>query len=116
MPVLVFVRRSEKIWQIQNVGQGPAISVKIGDKDKNDEWKHVILFYPIAAGASIDLPWLPYGMELGAVYTDVKGNTYSSLCSRNINQIFEHNEFPDWKASITEWEYNEMRKEMQKHF
>jgi hypothetical protein len=116
MPVLIFVRRSEKIWQIQNVGKGPAISVKIGDKNRNDEWKALTQFYPIAAGASLDLPWQSYGIELGAVYTDVKGNIYSSLCSRNINHIFEHNEFPDWEASINWWAYNQMPNGLQKHF
>lgn len=116
MPVLVFVRRSEKIWQIQNVGKGPAVTVKIADRDHKDNKWNAILFSPIAAGASLNLDTLGTETDFGAVYTDIKGNVYSSLYIKNINEFFEKNKFPEWKPHSTEWQRKESRENTRKMF
>ena len=109
MPVLIFSRRSEKIWQIQNVGQGPAVSLTVGYKHDDGKWGSIVRCYPIAAGASIELPWINQAIELGATYTDINGNTYSSICRSSVNQVYKNNRFPDWKVGLDEYGMREMR-------
>jgi hypothetical protein len=54
--------------------------------------------------------------DYGAVYTDIKGNTYSSSCVKNINEFFERDQFPEWKPYTTEWERRKMREEIRRMF
>lgn len=103
MPVLVFTRRSETIWQIENVGRGPALSIAVGDKEDNGNWRWSVRCYPIAAGGSIEVPWPSPGDELITSYKDVKGKAYSTLCSMNDNEFYEENKFPDLKPLIDEF-------------
>lgn len=98
---MVFVQRFQKTWQIQNIGNGPAITSLIGDRTHEGKWS-VVSYGPIAAGVSLDLDLSENKTDFGAVYRDIKGNTYSSRCIHNINEFFEKNKFPEWKAFITE--------------
>jgi hypothetical protein len=102
MPVLVFTRRSEAVWQIENVGRGPALSIAVGDKEEGGKWRWSVRCYPIAAGARIEVPWPSPGDELMTSYKDIKGNAYSTLCSMSENVFYEDNMFPDLKPSIDE--------------
>ena len=103
-PTLVFSRRHATLWQIENVGSGPAVSLIIGDRSKDGTWKQVVNCYPIAAGAAVELPWLRYGDQYGAVYTDVNGRTFTTICSNNRNKISKRNGFPDWQPKSNEWD------------
>jgi len=115
MPVLVFVQKAENIWHIENVGKGPAITVKIASKNKEGKWD-VVLFSPIAAGATLNISILEKDTDYGAVYTDIKGNIYSSIYTNNVNEFFEKNMFPEWKAYITEWRRKQIREELRRNF
>jgi hypothetical protein len=103
MPVLVFTRRSEAVWQIENVGRGPALSVAVGDKEESGKWRWSVRCYPIAAGAAIQVPLPSPGDELMTSYKDIKGNAHSTLCSMSENVFYEENRFPDLKPSIDEY-------------
>jgi hypothetical protein len=116
MPVLVFVRQSEMVWLLQNVGKGPAITVKVSDKNSQGKWDDGTLFSPIAAGASLKLDTLEKDTDYRAVYTDIKGSIYSSLCIKNINEFFEKDKFPDWKPYATEWQRRKSREDIRKMF
>src|SRR5687767_10306888 len=87
-PVLVFTRRHPTLWQVENVGTGPAVSLVIGDRDGDGTWKQIVNCYPIAPGAAVELPWVRYGDQYGAVYTDVHGKTFTTICSENRNTIY----------------------------
>jgi hypothetical protein len=102
MPVLVFTRRSESVWQIENVGRGPALSIAVGDKEESGKWRWSVRCHPIAAGATIQVPWPSPGDELMTSYKDVKGKAYSTLCSMSENVFYQRNMFPDLKPSIDE--------------
>ena len=110
-PVLVFVHRFQKTWQIQNVGNGPALNSLIGDRTQEGKWSSV-LYGPIAAGASLDLDLSENKTEFRAVYYDIKGNAYTSQCIHNIHGFYETNKFPEWKADITERRVKEIRDEI----
>jgi hypothetical protein len=114
MPVLVFVHRFQKTWQIQNIGNGPAITSIIGDRIRDGKW-NIVCYFPIAAGASLDLDLSENKTDFGVVYKDIKGNTYSSRCINNINEFFETNIFPEWKTYMTEWRVKEIHNEIKKY-
>jgi len=116
MPVLVFTRRSESRWQIENVGQGPALSITVGDKEQSGQWRWRVRCFPIAAGASIELPWPTAGDQFVASYTNVRGKAYSTLCSMNENHFFEKNKFPDLIPTIDEWSLQAMIQEYRRKF
>ena len=102
-PVLVFSRRSSMIWQVENVGNGPAISVVIGAMDRKGNWQTVINCYPISASAKVTLDWIIEGYEVAVVYTDVYGKTFTTHCHGNRNEIIEKNKFSNWKPARDEW-------------
>lgn len=102
-PVLVFSLRSEGLWQLQNVGSGPALGVVVGESGSDRQWSNITNCYPLSAGASIPLPWLKHALELAALYTDIHGGTFTTRCSGNQNKISEGNEFSYWNANQHEW-------------
>lgn len=104
VPVLIFSMRSKIAWQVQNVGKGPALDVIIGDGDWNGNWSIIAQCYPIAAGATVALPWVEHGAELAATYTDIYGHSYTSWCKHDRTQVSEKNLFPKWKPNRREWE------------
>jgi len=102
MPVLVFARIAERQWQMVNVGQGPALSIVVGDKAQGDKWGFKVRCFPIAAGAKVDLPWLQHGDQLVAVYTDIRGRAYSSVCGMSENRLYQSNKFLDLTPTLDE--------------
>lgn len=123
MPILVFVRRTSKIWYVQNIGKGPAIAVEIASRrsgSTGDQWMDVITFHPIAEGGSIDLDliYLKNGLEFGAYYKDIKGRSYSSLYINGTNQFFERKikEFSNWQSHHMEFHLRETEEEYKNFF
>lgn len=98
-PVLIFSVRDNK-WQLQNVGNGPALNVLVGDQDwDNRKWVEIAQLYPIAAGTTVSLDWIKHGCELAATYTDFLGHKFTSWCRNDRTEIFEENRFPKWKPT-----------------
>jgi hypothetical protein len=116
MPVLVFSRISTKRWQLANVGRGPAVSIVVGDKAPDGEWGYKVRCFPIAADANVELDWLQHGDELVAVYTDVRRNYYSTVCSMAENSFFQSNQFPDLRPTIDEATLRAMREDYRRKF
>jgi hypothetical protein len=116
MPVLVFVRIAANRWQLANVGQGPALSIVVGDKAPDGKWGNKVRYFPIAAGAAVDVDSLQHGDQLIAVYTDIRGNTYSSVCSASENHFSRSNEFPDLTPTIDEVALRTMREDYRRKF
>jgi len=104
MPVLVFSRRSATNWQVENVGNGPALNVVLGDGKEDGTWAIIAKLYPIAAGARVDLPWLDYGARLGTSYADVWGEKYATMCEDDINEFSQTRFFSNIAINRREWE------------
>ena len=105
-PVLVFTRRSATLWQIQNIGKGPAIRVVIGEKlrdGKMTKWGTIANCYPISASADISLTWIEDGFEFAAVYTDIHGESFTTHFKAGRNMVYEKNLFPKWVVNRDEW-------------
>ena len=116
MPVLVFVRIAANRWQLSNVGQGPALSIVVGDQAPDGKWGNKVRYFPIAAGASVDVDSLQHGDKLVAVYADIRGNTYSSVCSASENKFSLSNDFPDLTPTIDEVTLRTMRDDYRRKF
>lgn len=116
MPVLVFSRVSSNRWQLVNVGQGPAISIVVGDKTQQGDWGSRVRYFPISAGAAVDVDSIHDGDQLVAVYTDIRGNAYSSICSSSENRFCESNEFPDLTPTTDEVTLRTMREDYRRKF
>lgn len=116
MPVLVFARLSVKRWQLVNVGQGPALSIVVGDKAQDGKWANRVRYFPIAAGAAVELDSLQSGDQLVAVYSDIRGHSYSSVCSASENRFSQSNVFPDLVPTIDEVTLRTMREDYRRKF
>jgi hypothetical protein len=103
-PVLVFNLTSDIVWQVKNVGTGPAIAVTIGDKWLNSEWSTVVRCHALGAGDSAALPWVHEGAELAVVYKDVFNKYYTTNCTDGFNEAVRGNKFKKWQPTSTEWE------------
>jgi hypothetical protein len=101
-PILIFSMVSTFKWQVQNVGTGPAINVVVADCHPGGRTDSVTDCYPIASGGHLDLAWIRAGWELKAIYTDVFGRAYSTLCAGK-NTVFEGDEFPYLIADTDQW-------------
>lgn len=102
-PVLIFSMTSTFRWRLDNVGTGPAINLTVGDRSSDYSFVSITNCYPLAAGERLDLLWIKGAYELAAVYTDVYGNTFTTLCNGNRNRVVSGNEFPDWKPKHEQW-------------
>ena len=90
-------------WGLDNVGTGPAINQTVGDRSSDFSFVSITTCYPLAAGERLDLLWIKGAYELAAVYTDVYGNTFSTICKGNRNRVISGNNFPAWKANTEQW-------------
>src|ERR1035438_1267573 len=59
-PILVFVRRPDGLWKIQNIGRGAAFDIRFEDKSRDGKTKRFRI-YPIAEKERIELSSLDYG-------------------------------------------------------
>lgn len=102
-PALVFSMTSTFRWRLDNVGTGPAINLTVGDKSSDSNFVSITNCYPLAPGECLDLGWINGAYELAAVYTDVYGNSFTTICKGNRNRIINRNGFPAWKPNAEQW-------------
>ncbi len=106
-PLLVFVRRKSDgiaCWYIENVGRGAALNIKILDLSEGDNVVSAVRYYPVAAGAAVQLvsvkAWL-----LAATYTDAYGKRwYTTRCTSNENGVRNGNAFRQIAATDNEFD------------
>jgi len=104
-PVLVFRVGPDATWVIENVGNGPAMNVLVGEQSwQNKTWDRIIQCNPIAVRDSITLPWLREARELAATYTDVSGRRYTSWCQSHLTEVLDGNKFGGWEPTGREYE------------
>ncbi len=102
-PVLIFSMTSTFRWRLDNVGTGPAINLTVGDRSSDYSFVSITNCYPLAVRERLDLLWIKGAYELAAVYTDVYGNTFTTICKGNRNRVIDGNEFPAWEPNHEQW-------------
>lgn len=98
-PVLVFVFAQGEGWKIQNVGNGPALNVRVWHQYKNQDWSETYQAPPVGQDGAVPVHWLPDPNIdlLRAVYQDFQGNPYCSFCKDDRTGVFDGyvEELPD---------------------
>jgi hypothetical protein len=115
MPIIVFEQISEKTWLVENVGVGPAINILVANNHIKGKW-FPIIYPPLSAGASIKLDIFEKDTDHVAIYYDIKGNAYTTICVKNKHKFFEQNKFPEWKPFMTEMQQKKYDNEIRSMF
>lgn len=102
-PVIAISMKTDFLWQLENVGRGPAINLVVGHIGERREWQDITNCYPLSPAASLSLPWIRHAVEIAAVYTDVYGGAFTSRCRANSNTVVERNDFPSWHPAWDQW-------------
>ncbi|HEX7490786.1 MAG TPA: hypothetical protein VF337_03670 [Candidatus Limnocylindrales bacterium] len=108
-PVLIFSRRSGEVWQVQNVGNGPALNPCLGEMDWDSTWRRFTRCYPLAPDISMELRWISYTCALAITYEDVLGNVYTSQCRYDRSDVSQGNKFPTWPLGDAKDEFERRR-------
>jgi hypothetical protein len=89
LPVIVFYRRSERVWILKNVGEGTAINVVIRNYLAINQVRDEVTLYPVTPGEEIQLDYLNGpAVRLIAKYVNIFGqDPHYTVCSRNVNEI-----------------------------
>jgi len=114
-PVLVFSVQGEGRWVLQNVGDGPAMNVFVGEQDWNERWSQVTQCHPIAVGGEVPLSWMSNPRQIAATYCDVDERDYTSWCRSHRTTITGCNEFPDWVPTDREYELRKLVEARSRH-
>jgi hypothetical protein len=103
-------------WIIENVGNGPALNVLIAQGDHNLKWneENTVLISTIARGDKKRLTWILHPAALLAIYDDAHKHTYSTICHRNENKIFNGNNYPSLKPKHYQYQLNKNDIEIEK--
>lgn len=102
-PVLVFSLAIGRRWQLDNVGTGPALNITVADRDQDGNSEKVVNCAPLSASGQAAVPWLTGKHELVAIYSDVHGRQYTTICGYNRNRFLRRNVFPEMKANRDQW-------------
>lgn len=113
-PILLFHNKGQNEkgighWMLTNVGNGPAISVTIAEKTDCSEWDsgtvHFLSSLPSNNGR---IASEKKNVEaLIAIYSDVNGKEYSTLCENNRNSLFTENIEPALFPNSFEYQKSE---------
>ena len=104
VPVLAFTRRDSQVWELKNIGRGPAVKVLVGSRDKDGNWPTICRHYHIGVGNSVFLKWIKKkdGDHVAATYEDFESRQYSVHFHGAETEWHERNIFPEWKANKRE--------------
>lgn len=102
-PFLVFTRIDDRTWRVANIGNGPAMNVRVGDRTSTGKWNKVVNCSPLGAGEACELPWIEHDSEILAVYHDIKGDTYSTQFKHGEHSQHERGVGPSWGDPLDEW-------------
>lgn len=110
-PTLIFENslreKSDKtVWCVENVGRGPAINVIMACADMNFLWKEEenILLPALSVGQQQHLDLLSVAWAFCAVYSDVDGRFYTTVCRENRNTVSLGNRYPNLTAKRYHYE------------
>jgi hypothetical protein len=78
-PILIFYRDEKEEtpkWRMKNIGQGPAMHIRVSDYKSDTHVSNRVLLYPIRPGEERPLTWVTGGNKLIAEYTDAYGRRW----------------------------------------
>lgn len=102
-PVLVFSVRYGSKWQLQNVGNGPAIEVIVYEMHGDGRVENATRCHPIAAGSATELSWLKVTSALRVVYSDSHQRSFTSHCQDSVYNIQEGALHPEANYISDQW-------------
>lgn len=102
-PVLVFSMTTNFVWRVSNVGSGPAVELRVADYGRRGVLSQVTKCYPLAAGEKFDLPWVRNAEEIVAIYRDVFGSEFTTICRANENKFYPRRTRSGIKETTEQW-------------
>ena len=96
-PVIVFEYDNSVGWRAKNIGAGPALNLLIAQAKKN-QWFNPVRTPALPKDGSIELSWCRHDNDhgLGALYEDVNGRPYTTMCKRDLSRTVEGHSFGNW--------------------
>ncbi|HKP76257.1 MAG TPA: YARHG domain-containing protein [Longimicrobiaceae bacterium] len=101
-PLLAFARVGDTTWRVSNIGNGPALNVRIGNRSSNGSWNAVVNCAPLGAGESTELK-VEHDVEILALYDDIKGDPYSTRYENGVHVPLEKAAGPAWGDPTDLW-------------
>ena len=101
-PYLLFTYDVELGWKVSNFGRGPATKIIIAIRNFEGSWYSPVSIPPLGINQDFLLSWIGYlNVDiLGAYYTDIFNNDYSTECMHDVNNVQRGNVFPKWDISV----------------
>lgn len=86
-PAVVFEWDDGDGWKVRNVGNGPALNVRIAVRGRSTAWTQFVRIPALRAGSDFTLTWIGKlnAWMLGAEYSDFAGEHYSSISQHDMN-------------------------------
>jgi hypothetical protein len=88
LPVIVFYRRSELVWLLENVGEGTALHVLVRNYNQGEQLQDEVELYPVVPREKIKLDYLRGADKLIAAYVNIFGqDPHYTTCSKDVNVV-----------------------------
>lgn len=86
-PAVVFEWDDGQGWKVRNVGNGPAVNVRVAVRGRFRGWTQFVRIPALGAGAEFKLRWVGKlnAWMLGAEYSDFAGEQYSTISQHDMN-------------------------------
>lgn len=99
-PVLIFTKRNQSFWHLENVGSGPAINVLVSDAKTDCKWKSPTRYHSIGVKDRAQLLPPPSSDSLAVRYSDINHRWYSTECIDSKTTIHATDTFNDWGPPV----------------
>ena len=107
-PVLVFSRRTTNHWQSENIGNGPAVNVRVREMNAQGIWQVPVQLYAMSATSHLELDFLQSMNTLETVYEDAENQAYKVIAKNNRSNVESLLEYPanstHWQSPISEYD------------
>jgi hypothetical protein len=102
-PALIFAYDRDAGWQIQNIGNGPALNIivaQINSVAQSTNWERPVQIRPLRKDGNFEIHWDrdndTHGF--GAMYEDMWAREYTTICRRDLNRLQSGWHLGRWKA------------------
>ena len=99
-PVLIFTKRAQSFWHLENVGSGPAVNVLICDSKTDGKWKFPTRYHSLGVRDKAELLSSPSTDSFAVRYSDINGKWYATTCIDSQTKIHAKDVFRDWEPPV----------------
>jgi hypothetical protein len=98
-PVLTFkteIEEGVEVWQIVNIGSGPALNLTVGHKlDNTQDWQSTaVKCYSLGKDDKVSLDWLKGSIDIiGVYYSDIFDERYFAIVGNDVTEIRKYSSF-----------------------